>query len=201
MYNLVFWYNSCFTLLKNTMRNTLLLLSFFILYSCIPLRIAPTIKDDKLVVAKKFKRNLPRHYALIFEDPKDSNEFYNYVNIKYQLDNNNVGWNVPITIQQETLFLSYYEVEIPTKTINLIPIFIDATLENKGHDPIFSDQQFSRIGSWYLALTVLDSNMRDCLNPKHELYKKTLEYVRDIKTEYLNTTEYVQSLLVNKKVY
>jgi len=183
------------------MRNILLLLSFFVLFSCIPLRIAPNIKDDKLVVAKKFKRNLPRHYALIYEDPKDANEFYNYINIKYQLNHNNVGWNVPITIQQEELFLSYYEVEIPTKTINLIPIVVDAALESNGHDPLLNDLQFSRIGNWYLALTVLDTNMKDCLNPKHKLYKKTLEYVRDVKTEYLNTSEYVQALLKKKKVY
>jgi len=29
------------------------------------------------MVAKKFKRSLPRDYAFIFEDPKDANEFYN----------------------------------------------------------------------------------------------------------------------------
>jgi hypothetical protein len=92
-------------------------------------------------------------------------------------------------------------VEIPTKTINLIPIVVDAALESNGHDPLLSDLQFSRIGNWYLALTVLDANMEDCLNPKHKLYEKTLEYVRDVKTEYLNTSEYIQALLKKKKVY
>lgn len=183
------------------MKNILAVLSFFIVSSCIPLRIAPKIKDDKLVVAKKFKRKLPRQYALIFEDPKNANEFYNYINTKYQLDHKNVEWNVPFTIGEETLFISFYEVEIPTKTINLIPIFTDAVLEDKGYDPILSDYEFSRTGNWYIALMVTDSNITDCLNPKHKLHHKTLKYVKDIKTEYLNTSEYVQTLLVKKKVY
>lgn len=183
------------------MKKLLVLIAFLIVASCIPLRIAPTIKDDKLVVAKKFKRSLPRHYALIFEDPKDADEFYYYINTKYQLDHNNVESNVPISISNEVLFLSFYEVEIPTKTINLVPIFIDAALDRGGIDPLFSEHEFSRIGNWYLALTILDSEMEDCLNPKHNHYSKALEYVRDLKTEYLNTTEYVQTLLKKKKVY
>ena len=183
------------------MKNTLAILSFFILFSCIPLRIAPNIKDDKLVVAKKFKRELPRYYALIFEDPKDANEFYNYINIKYALNHTNVGWNVPITINNEELYLSYYEVEIPTKTINLIPIAVDAALEDKGYDPLLNNMEFSRTGNWYLALTVLDADMKDCLNPKHRLQKQTLAYVKDVRVEYLNTSEYVQTQLLKKKVY
>jgi len=48
------------------MKQLLILLSLFIFFSCIPLRIAPTIKDHKIMVAKKFKRDLPIDYGLCY---------------------------------------------------------------------------------------------------------------------------------------
>ena len=47
----------------------------FLFSSWIPLRIAANIKTDKVMVAKKFKRKLPKRHAFIFEDLKDANEF------------------------------------------------------------------------------------------------------------------------------
>jgi len=170
-------------------------LVFFIFSSCIPLRIAPKIKEDKVMVAKKFKRNLPRDYALIFKDPKEADEFYDYINIKFELDHQNVGNNVPFTIDNEEFFLSFYETEIPTKTINIIPVMIDASLVSKGHDPMFEGAQFSRIGIWYLVLTVSNANMDDCLNPDHKSQKKAIKYLRDLRMEYLNTHNYLEVLL------
>ena len=176
------------------MKHLPILLVFFLMSSCIPIRIAPNIKDYKVKVAKKFKRKLPRSYAFIFEDPKDANEFYNYINIRYQLDYQNVEWNVPFSIEGENFFLSFYETEIPTKTINLIPIFIDAGLDSKGMDPIFEDIYSSCVGNWYLVLTVSDSNMNDCLKLNHVYYKKAVKYLRALKNEYLNTSNYLDPL-------
>ncbi len=175
------------------MKYILLTLSFFIFFSCIPLRIAPKIEGDKLMIAKKFKRKLPRQNALIFEDPKDTNEFYNYINTKYALNDQDVAWNVPFIIDNEEFFFSFYETEIPTKTINLIPIVINAELEEKGHDPLLEDAEFSRIGNWYLALTVSDSTMGDCLDPNYKSREKVLKYLQDLKTEYLNTNNYLEA--------
>ncbi|CAH0335330.1 hypothetical protein FVB9288_00966 [Flavobacterium sp. CECT 9288] len=41
-----------------------------LLYSCIPLRIASNIEGDKIVQAKKFKKDLPNCYGFVFEDKK-----------------------------------------------------------------------------------------------------------------------------------
>lgn len=180
------------------MKQLLILLVFFTFYSCIPLRIAPNIKEDKVMVAKKFKRKLPRRNAFIFEDPKNAEEFYNYINTKYELNHIDVGWNVPITIEGEKLFLTYYEIEIPTKTINLIPILIDVGLESNGYDPLLADAEFSRIGNWYLVLTVTDSDFNDCLKPSYKFQKEIIKYLRSLRIEYLNTHEYVQVLLKKK---
>ena len=170
-------------------------LVLFLISSCIPLRIAPTIKEDRLMVAKKFKRQLPRDYALVFEDPKDANEFYNFINTKYELDDDRVEWNVPFTIDGETFTFSFYEVEIPTKTINLVPIIIDAKLAENDYDPLLADAEFSRKGNWYLALTAFDASMKDALAPSHKHRDMVVRYLRDLRLEYLNTHNYVEALL------
>lgn len=163
-------------------------------HSCIPIRIAPTIEGDKIMLGKKFKRNLPKQYAFIFEDPKDANEFYHYINTKYQRNHENVEWNVPFTLDKEEFFLSFRETEIPTKTINLIPILIDAKLDERGHDPILEENYASRTGHWYIALTVLDLNMKDCLHPDSQNRTQIEQYLRNLRIEYLSTSNYVDVL-------
>lgn len=176
------------------MKKTLLLLAlFFLTFSCIPIRIAPNIKDDKVMVAKKFKRKLPRNYAFIFEDPKDADAFYNFINTKFDLGHQDVEDNVPLLIDGEVFFLSFHEVEIPTKTINLLPVLIDAKLEDSGNDPMFEDNYFSRIGNWYLALEVTNQNTEDCLKPKHPSRAKAIKYLRALQKEYLNTGNYADA--------
>jgi hypothetical protein len=167
------------------MKQLLPLMALFIFCSCIPLRIAPDIKDDKLMLAKKFKSKLPKEFALIFEDPKDEGEFYYFINDRYELFEQNVQSNVPITIENEIFFMSFYEVEIPTKTINFIPIFLDGILMSNNQDPWFQDLEFSRNGHWYLAITVSDSNKTDCLKPNHHHQKKILNYLRALRIDYL----------------
>lgn len=180
------------------MKKTLLFIVLFLLtFSCIPLRIAPNIKDDKVMSAKKFKRKLPKNHAFIFEDPKDANEFYNFINAKFDLGYQDVEYNVPLIIDGELFFLSFNEVEIPTKTINLLPMLIDAKLEDAGNDPMFQDNYFSRIGNWYLALSVTNQEMEDCLKPKHPSRVKVIEYLRALKKEYQNTSNYADAYFRN----
>ena len=167
---------------------------FFLLHSCVPIRIAPTIKGDKIMSGKKFKRKLSKQYSFIFEDPKDANEFYHYINTKYQRNHTDVEYNVPFTIHNKKFFLSFRETEIATKTINLLPFLIDATLEEKGHEPIFEDNYASRRGHWYIVLTVLDSHMKDALHPDYPDRAKVEHYLRNTRIEYLNTTNYVDVL-------
>ena len=176
------------------MKKISILLTLLLLTSCIPLRIAPTIKDNKVMLAKKFKRDLPRFHSFIFKDPKDADEFYNFINMKYDLKHKDVEWNVPFFIDGKEYFLSFYESEIPTKTVNLIPIIIDAELESKGNSPLLEDIHFSRIGNWYLVLTVFDSEIEDCLRPEYESREKVLKYLKELKEEYLTTHEYIQAL-------
>lgn len=166
----------------------------FLLNSCIPLRIAPSIKEDKIKIAKRFQRNLPKQYALIFNDPKDADEFYYFINTKYQLNNESVEDNVPFKIDDNEFSFSFYEVERTTKTINLLPLFIDAALGNN-QDPMFEDAYSSRKGHWYIALLSNDAEMNDALNPNYKHREAIIKYLRDLRIEYLNTNNYLEAML------
>jgi hypothetical protein len=165
------------------------------LFSCIPIRIAPVIKTDKLVIAKRFKRDLPRKYGFVFEDPKDANEFYKFINAKYNLGFVDVASNVPFLIDNKRYFLSFYERERVTKTINVIPIAIDAGLESKGNSPILEDAYTSRFGQWYLVLIVTDNELTDCLNPNYTNQARIIAHLRSLKEEYLTTHNYMETVL------
>jgi hypothetical protein len=52
-------------------------------YSCIPYKIAPKIDGELIVKAKKFKKDLPNFYGFVFEDTKNTDEFYKFINTKY----------------------------------------------------------------------------------------------------------------------
>ncbi len=176
------------------MKLLLLSFSFLLFTSCIPLRIAPSIKEEKLIVAKKFKRTLPRKHSYVFEDPKDADEFYNYINTKYELNHEDVEYNVPIYINEHEYFLSFHEVEIQTKTINLVPIMIDAGLESNGITPLLEEHEFSRTGNWYIVLTVSDSKLNDCLDPKYGDRDVVINYLKAERLEYLATSNYFDAL-------
>lgn len=180
------------------MKYLYLALVFLLVTSCIPLRIAPTIKDYKLTTGKKFKRQLPKDNAFVFEDPKEANEFYNFINTKYSLNHQTVEYNVPINVEGEEFFLSFYETEISDKSINLIPFFANAALENKGVSPVFNDPQVNRKGNWYLALFVYDADMKDCLNSNYPYRIAILNHLKAIKKEYLNTNNYLEAMMKMK---
>jgi hypothetical protein len=82
-------------------------------------------------------------------------------------------------------------VEKTTKTLNLLPILIDERLKEKGYDPLLSAYHNSRRGQWYLVLTVSDDALLDGLSPKHPHYNAIVNYLEDLRKEYLNTNNYI----------
>lgn len=180
------------------MKTVSLFLLIFLVYSCIPLRIAPNIKDDEVMLAKKFKRQLPKNYALIFEDSKEADEFYNYITIKFELQDIGIDGGIPLKINNEDFNLSFYEVEIPTKTLNLIPLAIDAKRESNGNDPLFEEAHVSRVGNWYLVLTVFDKDGNDCLKPEYKDRNEVVSYLKGLKMEYLGSSNYYDALFTKK---
>lgn len=167
-------------------------------FSCIPLRVAPNIDGAKIYKGKKFKKQLPKHYVYVFEDPKDANEFYTYINAKFNIDYDIGGGNVPLIIGDKKYYLTFYEVERNTKTVNLVPIAVDIVSESKGNDPIFEDMYTTRTGSWYIALTVSDDDFNDNLKESDPARKTILKQLDHLRNEYLTTANYMEIYLKSK---
>ena len=162
--------------------------------SCIPIRIAPNIDDYKVTKGKKFKRSLPKREMFVFEDSKDINHFYNYVDTKFQLNHENVYDDVPFMLNGVQYFFSFYEVEIPTKIVNLGGVVADAMLDDAGVGPIFEDSYASRKGHWYIAIEVYNDFEKDCLQDDALSREAVLKYLRALKQEYLITHNYNETI-------
>ncbi len=172
-----------------------ILAAFTSFISCIPLQIAPNIDGAKVYKGKKFKRKLPKQHVYVFEDPKDANEFYFYINAKYKIDYDDAGGNVPITIGNKKYYLTFYEVERNTQTVNLIPMFVDGVLENKGYGSTLESFHYSRTGAWYIALTVSDDQLNDNLKEDDPAYNQIIKHLDNLRNEYLTTGNYMEIYL------
>ncbi len=173
---------------KKLLRLSILL----IITSCIPLRIAPKIENYKVTEGKKFKRSLPKRTVFVFEDPKEANEFYTYVNTKFQLNHDLVDIDVPFSIQGNPYYFSFYEVEIPNKAINLFPLILEASVNAAldCDDALISDPELIRNGNYYIAIEVYDKEEKDCLAEESLSRTSVLTYLRGLKNEYLSTQNY-----------
>ncbi len=185
------------------MKKLVLLLSFLFSVSCIPLRVAPSIKDYKVTSGKRFKKGLPKKTTFIFEDPKNANEFYSYVNIKFGLDDHFVDVEVPFELEGKEYYFSFYEVEINDKALNLLPIAIDvaacAATDNDEFEPFVAttDNTILREGNWYIAIEVFSETEKDCLAESSTAREVLLPYLRALKEEYLSTHNYHEVVFKN----
>lgn len=169
---------------------TVFLLCCFII-SCIPTNIKPKIEDHKIQKAAKFKKKLPNDYAFIFEDPKEENEFHIYLNDHFKPENQDFERGLKIKIENQDYYMSFYETERTSKTINLVPILIDAKREQNGKDAILADLHTSRSGAWFFLINVFDQNGEDVFNPNHSEQAEVRRFLLELKNDYLSTQNYM----------
>lgn len=181
------------------MKKFLIFVLAITIVSCIPTQVAPKFKGHKIMQAKKFKRKLPRETSFIFKDPKDADQFYYYINKKYNLNHKDVGLNTPFLLNGKTYYLTYHEVERTDKTANIGLALFDLVLEDKTGVKVFENNYSSRKGHWYLILTVYDDNVNNCLLNKHPDKSIIIQYLKDLKQEYITTHNYEELLLLTKK--
>ncbi len=174
-----------------------LLFGVFLLHSCIPIRIAPSISDYKVTKGKRFKRGLPKKTVFVFEDPKQAGEFYDYINTKYQLDDYYVDVQVPFTVGGDNHYFSFYEVEIKDKTLNMFPALFNAVMNEalgSEEDEYISGEDILERENWFIAMEVFSDSEKDCLHKDSPSRKQVLAYLRDLKKEYLATHNYNEVL-------
>ncbi|WP_350286740.1 hypothetical protein [uncultured Croceitalea sp.] len=184
-------------------RILLALFALFILQSCIPLRVAPSIPDYKLTQGKRFKKGLPKKTTFVFQDPKEAHEFYDYINTKFELQDYYVDVEVPFSVDGNDFFFSYYEVEILDKGINLVPLLFDVTLNVAlGNDDMETytateENTLARVGNYYIAIEVFSKTEKDCLHEESISRPIVLPYLRALKEEYFSTYNYNEVVFKN----
>lgn len=168
----------------------------FFTTSCIPVKIAPRFKNQnyKVIQAKKFKRKLSRETSFIFKDPKQDGDFYTYIETKFGSKNKTFGNEYKINIEDSNYYFSFSETDKEDKTFNIIPVLIDAKLETGALRNTYT----SRKGHWYLLITIYDKDLKNCLVKSYPERQKILNYLIDLKKEYLKTSNY-NEVLFNKK--
>lgn len=166
------------------MKHLLLILAFVLVSGCIPYKIAPNIDDYKIVLAKKFRRDLPAQHAFVFEDQREVDAFYHFVNQKFGLEQQGVASNICFEVRGMAYYMSFYESEKTTETVNLFPILIDGFLGSEGIDPVLEETYTSADARWYLIITVTDSNNEDCLSPSYKYLQDVILFLRALKLEY-----------------
>ena len=169
--------------------------AIFCLVSCVPISIAPDLENGKVIRAKKFKRKLPNRHSYVFTDPKNADEFYYFINTKFQRENEDVEYNVPVDIEGKRYYVSFYETEKSTQTINLLTIIVDRAIAGDDGEPYLEDIYTSRWGTWYVGLMIADEDFNDALNPEYVHYDQVSDYSENLKDEYLSMTNYNQSIL------
>jgi len=177
------------------MRKLLICIFLLLIGSCIPIKKAPEIKDYKIVLAKRFKRDLPRKYAFVFEDEKNADEFYRFLYWKLGRLNTDIEVNLPFKVGEHTYYMSFHERPKRDVTVNLFSLFIDAVLINQGGEPILDGTYASNDEFWYILITVSDSELKDCLMPSHPKQQEVVTTLKTLKDEYENTHHYVEAYL------
>ncbi len=121
------------------MKKLLILFLVLATASCIPVKIAPKFKnqDYKIMQAKKFQPKMPRETYFIFKDRKNTDEFYHYINKKYNLDHNHVDLNTAFQLNDRTYYLSYSEVGKEDENANIGLALVDLVLEEKAGFTMF----------------------------------------------------------------
>lgn len=184
-------------------RLALWLLPVLFLFSCIPLRVAPQIKDNKIVMGKRFKKGLPKKYVFVFEDTKAADQFYDYINTKFNLQDYYVDVQVPFEVEGREYYLSFYEVEITDKALNLFPLLADiavnTVLGNEDFETYVATTENSTVrqGNYYIAIEVFSETEKDCLNEKYSNRPAVLTYLRGLKKEYYSTHNYNEVVFKN----
>lgn len=102
--------------------------------------------------------------------------------------------DVPFMLNDAQYFFSFYEVEIPTKVINLGVVVADAMLDKAGVGPLFDFAYASRKGHWYVAIEVYSNQEKDCLHTDALSREVVLKYLRTLQQEYLITHNYNETV-------
>jgi hypothetical protein len=105
--------------------------------------------------------------------------------------------DVPFLVDDQQCFFAFYEVEISDKSINLVPLLVDGILYRSEKGPRFENRYSIRNGNWYIAIEGYNDFEKDCLVKESLSRQMVLKYLRDLKNQYLTTSNYNETVFKN----
>ncbi|MEX0273156.1 MAG: hypothetical protein AB3N16_02140 [Flavobacteriaceae bacterium] len=181
-------------------KKIVLFLLICMLGACIPIKVAPSISDYRIQMGKRFKKGLPQRQVFLFEDSKSEGEFYAYVNTKFQLGHDRVYDDVPFVLNGRQYFMAIYETSKTNKALNFLPTLLDAGFQAAlGNEPEEVTEPSEHTSEqYYIAIEVYSDFEKDCLAGDALSRQSVLEYLRNLKAEYLATHNYNEILFKDK---
>jgi hypothetical protein len=157
------------------------------------------LKIIRLQTAKILKVGSQTKQVLFLKTQKNANEFYTYINVKFNRNTIDAEYNIPIAIGSQTFYMTFFEAERTTKTVNVLPMAADVLLSanNLGSGTTFNNVYTSRKGSWYISIIVLDNEMKDILAQNNKTQQQVVDYLSALKKEYLSTANYQEVYFKN----
>lgn len=153
-----------------------------LIQSCIPIKSAPRIENYRILEGRKFKKGLPPRQTFVFEDKQDVNAFYNFINDKFQLGDEQVMDDVPFRVNGHQYFFSFYEVDKKSKNINLMPFIMSKVTKSEDvEEPEMDINEY-----YYIAIEAYSDIENDCLVMGALSREPVLKYLRNLKEEYQN---------------
>jgi hypothetical protein len=170
--------------------------------ACVPLKIAPQIPDYKIAKGKRFHKQLPKQELFIFNDPKDEDEFFKFLSAKYGAETLETEYYIPFELNGTKYFLSYYQVARNSKTLNFAPILIDAArnAKKKRRTNLKEFYTTNRDDIWYICISITSEQSADCLNVLYNRQPELVQYLKNLKTEYITTHNYEQTKFNNQNI-
>lgn len=87
----------------------------------------------------------------------------------------------PFVISGKQCFYSFYEIEIPIKTITIYMLVIDGLPNSADIGPISEGVRASGIWSWQIAIKTYSDFDKDCPQEDSLSRKTILKYLRTVK--------------------
>lgn len=156
---------------------------------CIPYKSADTIFDYQVEVGRKFQKGLPERNMFLFEDPKEANAFYHFIDNRFELHGDNVADDVPFVIDGQQYFFAFYETSQSSKGVSFVNLLTDAVVSsalNTERDPDAVPEEM-RSDKYYIGIEVYSDLEEDCLAVNALAREPVLKYLRNLKEEYLAT--------------
>ncbi|MGS2738863.1 hypothetical protein [Sinomicrobium sp. M5D2P17] len=150
----------------------------FLIYGCIPLRIAPRISNYEVSRGKDIDKRIKfKEHIFVFENPKRKTQFEKFLENNYKLIPYGYGDRYEVVLNDNT-----FDVRVSNLILN--DSYIDLTgIWNNDDENADDDMDTYH----YITIRVSSEYEEDCLSVNSLHYDLVLDYLEKLRTAYLSS--------------